>query len=157
MTPPPAHILIAEDEPGIRANLDRLLRFEGFRVSLAQTGDEALALIHAGLPQLPDLLLSDLMMPGLDGHALLRGLRADPRTAALPVVLLTARADAGDVQAGLSAGATAYVAKPYHRTALLACIRSLLAPGTSGTSGTSSTSSTPGAPGAAGTHVAPES
>ena len=51
-------------------------------------------------------------------------------------MLLTARADAGDVQAGLSAGATAYVAKPYHRTALLACIRSLLGPGTAGAAGT---------------------
>jgi len=140
MTASVAHILVAEDEPGIRANLDRLLRFEGFRVSLAQSGDEALALIQAGLPQLPDLVLSDMMMPGLDGHALLRSLRADPRTAALPVVLLTARADAGDVQAGLSAGATAYVAKPYHRTALLACIRSLLAPGAAGAAGM------PGAP-----------
>lgn len=131
MTATPAHILVAEDEPGIRANLGRLLRFEGFRVSLTANGDEALQLIHAGLPTLPDLLLSDLMMPRMDGHALLRGLRADPRTALLPVVLITARADAVDVQAGLTAGATAYVAKPFHRVALLACIRSLLAPGPS--------------------------
>ena len=118
-----AYILVAEDDPAIRANLVRLLRLEGFRVEAAADGQEALTRLQA---ERPDLVLSDMMMPGIDGLALLAALRADPRTADLPVVLLTARADGSDVQDGLAAGANAYIAKPYLREALLQCIRALL-------------------------------
>ncbi len=117
------HILVAEDDPDIRANLARLLRLEGYRVSTATDGGAAMAAVAA---ERPDLVLSDLMMPGVDGLALLAWLRADPRTADLPVVLLTARADGSDVQSGLAAGADAYVTKPYHRDELLRRLRALL-------------------------------
>lgn len=123
-----AHILVAEDEPDIRSNLGRLLKLEGFAVSLASTGAEALRMVHAGLPHLPDLVVTDLMMPGMDGRQLLDALRADPRTAGVPVVLLTARADFSDSQDAALAGADACITKPYQRDRLLACIRGLLAP-----------------------------
>lgn len=119
-----AHILIAEDEPDIRTNLQRLLRLEGYAVTAVADGQAALAVLQQSLP---DLLLTDLMMPGLDGEALLRAVRSDPNTARLPVLLLTARADSSDRQRGLMAGANAVITKPYERAALLDCIRSLLA------------------------------
>ncbi len=120
-----SHILVAEDEPEIRANLGRLLRLEGFEVSLAAGGKQALQLLQA---RLPDLVLTDLMMPGMDGRQLLRTLRGDPRTARLPVVFLSARVDAGEMQDALAGGASGYVTKPFQRAPLLACIRGLLAP-----------------------------
>lgn len=124
MTAAPSwHILVAEDDPAIRANLARLLRLEGYCVSTAADGLAAMAAVES---EPPDLLISDLMMPGLDGLALLAWLRAQPRTARLPVVLLTARADVSDVQGGLAAGADAYVTKPYQRDELLRHLRALL-------------------------------
>ncbi len=119
-------ILIAEDEPDIRANLGRLLRIEGYEVLSAVNGREALDMVHGQLPRLPALVLTDMMMPELGGRQLLRALRDDPRTAALPVVLLTARADSSDVQETLAQGATDYITKPYQRDVLLACIRAVL-------------------------------
>ncbi|KQP46215.1 hypothetical protein ASF44_24830 [Pseudorhodoferax sp. Leaf274] len=127
MAPPSGrHILVAEDDPEIRANLQRLLRLEGFRVTAVADGRAALAALHA---QAPDLLLTDAMMPELDGESLLRLLRADPRHAQLPVLLLTARADTEDHARALQAGASAVVTKPFQRAVLLDSIRRLLAGG----------------------------
>nr|WP_186329865.1 response regulator [Variovorax boronicumulans] len=122
--PTGASILVAEDEPEIRANLQRLLRLEGYRVSVVPDGRAALAALQA---QRPDLLLTDAMMPELDGETLLRMLRAEPRYSALPVLLLTARADTEDHARALQAGASAVVTKPFQRAVLLDCIRGLLA------------------------------
>ncbi len=119
-----AHILVAEDEPELRANLVRLLRLEGYRVSAAADGGQAIEALRAAPA---DLLLSDLSMPGVDGMALLAWVRAEPRTAAMPVVLLSARADSADMQEALAAGASGYVTKPYQRELLLQRIRALLA------------------------------
>lgn len=118
-----AHILVAEDEPDLRANLERLLRLEGYRVSTVADGPAACAAVRA---LAPDLLVTDLMMPGMDGEALLRALRADPAAAGLPVLLLTARAGDDDRGRALAAGADAVVHKPYQRQALLDCVRALL-------------------------------
>ena len=119
-----ASILVAEDEPDIRANLQRLLRLEGYRVTVVADGRAALAVLQV---QQPDLLLTDAMMPELDGEALVRAVRADARHARLPVLLLTARADAEDHARALQAGASAVVTKPFQRAVLLDCIRGLLA------------------------------
>ncbi|WP_326534139.1 response regulator transcription factor [Pseudorhodoferax sp.] len=121
-----AFILVAEDDPDIRANLQRLLRLEGYRVSAVADGRAALAAV---LAQSPDLLLTDAMMPELDGESLVRLLRADARHARLPVLLLTARADSEDRARALAAGASAVVTKPFHRAVLLDSIRGLLAGG----------------------------
>lgn len=119
-----ASILVAEDEPDIRANLQRLLRLEGYRVTVVADGQAALAVLQL---QQPDLLLTDAMMPELDGETLVRALRADARHARLPVLLLTARADAEDHARALQAGASAVVTKPFQRAVLLECIGGLLA------------------------------
>lgn len=124
--PAGADILVAEDEPEIRANLQRLLRLEGYRVRAVADGRAALAALQA---QRPDLLLTDAMMPELDGESLLRMLRTEPRYACLPVLLLTARADTEDHARALQAGASAVVTKPFQRAVLLDCIRGLLAGG----------------------------
>ena len=118
-----AHILVAEDEADIRANLERLLRLEGYRVTSVADGPAACAAVRA---LAPDLLVTDLMMPGMDGEALLRALRADPAAAGLPVLMLTARAGHDDQARALAAGADAVVTKPYPRKPLLDCIRALL-------------------------------
>lgn len=118
-----ARLVIAEDEEGIRQNLTRMLRLEGFEVWAGENGRLALELVqrHA-----PDLVISDLMMPELSGDQLILALRADPRTAHIPVVLLTARADRSDVRAGMELGADDYLTKPFQRDELLRSVRARL-------------------------------
>ena len=116
-------IVIAEDETVIRNNLARLLRIEGFDVVVGTNGREALELIQQDRP---DLVLSDVMMPEMTGHELIRAMRADPYLAHIPAVLLTARADRADVREGMNLGADDYLTKPFQRDELLTCIRSQL-------------------------------
>ena len=116
-------IVIAEDETVIRNNLARLLRIEGFDVAAGSNGREALALIQQDRP---DLVLSDVMMPEMTGHELIRTMRADPYLAHIPAVLLTARADRTDIREGMNLGADDYLTKPFQRDELLSCIRSQL-------------------------------
>lgn len=116
-------LVIAEDDDDIRANLSRLLRLEGYDVQAAPNGRLALELVRS---QRPDLVLSDVMMPEMTGHELLQALRADPATADIPVVLLTARADRKDVREGMNIGADDYLTKPFQRDEVLECIRSRL-------------------------------
>ena len=118
-----ATIVIAEDESDIRANLKMLLTLEGFMVYAAGNGEEALKLV---LEHLPDLVLSDVMMPVMTGHELVQALRAQATTAQIPVVLLTARADRSDVREGMNVGADDYLTKPYQRDELLSCVRAQL-------------------------------
>lgn len=115
-------VLVVDDIAELRHYLaDRL---DGlYRVHTARDGDEALAQI-AELR--PDIVVSDVMMPGRDGYALLRALRADPDTAGVPVLLLSARSRTRDVVAGLEAGADDYLAKPFEPAELIARINALL-------------------------------
>ncbi|CQD16839.1 PAS/PAC sensor hybrid histidine kinase [Mycobacterium lentiflavum] len=114
------HVLVADDNADMREYLIRLLRASGYQVTAVTDGQQALDAIRA---QVPDLVISDVMMPGLDGLQLLATLRGDSRTAALPVLLLSARAGQEASIEGLLAGADDYLVKPFAAAELLARVR----------------------------------
>ncbi len=118
-----AKLVLAEDEDGIRNNLARLLRMEGYEVWAGANGRLALELVFQ---HQPDLVISDVMMPEMTGHQLIQALRADARSAHVPVILLTARADRGDVREGMDLGADDYLTKPFQRDEVLSSVRSRL-------------------------------
>lgn len=103
-------ILFADDDPGMRAIVAMNLEAEGFEVTVVEDGDAALA--EAGR-LLPDLIVLDVMMPGRDGFEVLRELKDEPRTAAIPVVMLTAKATDFDIWEGWKSGADYYMTKPF--------------------------------------------
>jgi PAS domain S-box-containing protein len=119
----PARVLVADDNADMREYLARLLRSGGFRVTTVTDGQAALDAVRAGAP---DLVISDVMMPRLDGLGLVAALRADARTAAVPVLLLSARAGQEASVEGLRAGADDYLVKPFSAVELLARVRSNL-------------------------------
>jgi DNA-binding response OmpR family regulator len=119
-------ILIADDEPNIVVSLEYLLKREGYTVSIARDGDEALAAIRR---ERPELVLLDVMMPGKSGFDVLQALRADDSTRGVRVLLLTARGRDTDVAKGTALGADAYVTKPFSTRELVARVRELLAGG----------------------------
>lgn len=116
-------VLAADDESGILRLLEINLRKAGYTVETAVDGREALEKIIAAPP---DLVLLDVMMPHMDGFEVLRRLREDPATTALPIVMLTARAQDADVFHGLKSGATSYLTKPFNPSEMLALVRHLL-------------------------------
>ncbi|WP_330441037.1 ATP-binding protein [Micromonospora sp. NBC_00821] len=115
-----ARILLADDNADMRAYLTRLLTGQGWRVRAVTDGRQALDEIHSDLP---DLVLTDVMMPVLDGFDLVRRLRADPTTRTLPVLVLSARAGGEASVEGLSLGADDYLVKPFAAAELIARIR----------------------------------
>jgi two-component system response regulator MprA len=115
------HIVIVDDESAVRDSLSRTLRFEGYTVSVAADGAEALDIIRT---EEPDGVILDMMMPVLDGLDSCRTLRAEGNY--VPVLMLTARGDVNDRVAGLEAGADDYLVKPFALQELLARVRALL-------------------------------
>lgn len=116
-------ILIIEDHAPLRRNLEDMLTLEGHRVLTAADGHSGLSLAGEGRP---DLVICDIMLPGLNGLEILAAIRSDPATAALPFVFLTAKGDAPDIRAGMTLGADDYLPKPVSRADLLDAIRSRL-------------------------------
>lgn len=116
-------ILVVEDEPDIRRLIVHHLDREGFRPRTAATGLEALREVRA---RPPDLVILDLMLPELDGLEVCRRLRADAASAALPIIMLTAKADEVDRVVGLEVGADDYVVKPFSPKELVARVRAVL-------------------------------
>lgn len=112
-------ILVIEDEGPVRNNLIELLEAEDFAAVGAENGRVGVQL--AG-EQLPDLILCDVMMPELDGYGVLAQLRDDPRTATIPLIFLTARAEMSDLRQGMTLGADDYLIKPFTRDDLLHAI-----------------------------------
>jgi diguanylate cyclase (GGDEF)-like protein len=110
-------VLVAEDSLVIRAVLVEQLRSRGYRVLEAGDGEQALAACQR---ERPDVVLLDVEMPQLDGHAVLAGIKADPRLADIPVVFVTARVTTEDVVEGLRLGAHDYLRKPFEPSELLA-------------------------------------
>ncbi len=118
-----SRILVVEDEPAIAELIAMNLRHAGFEVQIAGDAEEAQAAIDGVLPS---LVVLDWMLPGRSGHALARQWRGAPRTRALPIIMLTARAEEVDKVSGLDAGADDYLTKPFSANELLARIRALL-------------------------------
>jgi DNA-binding response OmpR family regulator len=116
-------ILTIEDQPDIRRLIRMTLEFKGFEVIEAGGGAEGLELArrHA-----PDLILLDVMMPGVDGLSVGRSLLADPVLSRIPVVMLSALGTPRDMDAGLAAGARAYLVKPFGPWELLALVDQLI-------------------------------
>ncbi len=112
-------ILIIEDEARTRENLAVILEMEGYRVLSAENGRKG---VEAAIAGNPDLILCDVTMPEMDGHAVLRRLRAEPAHASTPFVFLTARGERRDVRSGMDLGADDYLVKPAGASELLACI-----------------------------------
>jgi phosphate regulon transcriptional regulator PhoB len=118
-----AEVLVVEDEPDIRALIVHHLTREGFQCRAVGSGADALARIKA-VP--PDLVVLDLMLPGMNGLEVCRRLRAEPGTAGVPIIMLTAKADEVDRVVGLEMGADDYVVKPFSPKELVARVRAVL-------------------------------
>ncbi len=116
-------IVVIEDEPDILEVLSYNLSREGFKVRAAEDGEQGLALVRT---HAPDLVLLDLMLPGLDGLEVCRALKADAVTAGVPVIMVTAKGEESDVVLGLGIGADDYVTKPFSPKELIARVRAVL-------------------------------
>ena len=119
----PADVLVVEDEPDIRNLIVHHLTRDGFRCRAVASGAEALQRVKAATP---DLVVLDLMLPGMDGLEVCRRLRSDAGSAGVPIIMLTAKADEVDRVVGLEMGADDYVVKPFSPKELVARVRAVL-------------------------------
>jgi two-component system phosphate regulon response regulator PhoB len=122
-THPKARILCVEDDVNLQKSLSFILWREGYEVFCAQTGEEALELVRR---EKPDLILLDLVLPGIDGHKVCGILKKDPNTSEILVIMVTAKKRMEDIVAGLKDYADDYVTKPFEPQVLLARIQALL-------------------------------
>lgn len=116
-------ILVMEDEVEIRANIREILELESFPVITAETGEIGL---QWAKEHVPDLIICDIVMPGLDGYEIARALRQDPITCSIPFIFLTAKADRSDLRQGMQLGADDYLTKPFDPMELLRAIATCL-------------------------------
>jgi DNA-binding NarL/FixJ family response regulator len=116
-------ILIIEDEPQTRRNIATVLEMEGFTPVTAENGRLG---VEAAKRESPVLVLCDVMMPELDGYGVLSALRADPATAAIPFLFLTAKGEKTDLRLGMNSGADDYLTKPIDITDLLSAVHARL-------------------------------
>ena len=120
---PPVRLLLVDDEPGLRTAVQAYLEDEGFQVTTAVDGDDGWSKAQE---LLPDLVISDVMMPRLDGYGLLRKLRDDERLGGTPVIFLTAKGMTADRIEGFQAGCDDYIPKPFDPDELVARVRNVV-------------------------------
>ncbi len=116
-------VLIVEDEDDIRELVSYNLLKEGYQVASVSSGEEGLALADT---KSIDLVILDLMLPGVDGMTVCRRLKANPKTESVPIVMLTAKGEEADVIGGLNQGADDYITKPFSPKVLIARVRAVL-------------------------------
>jgi CheY-like chemotaxis protein len=119
----PARILIVDDERQNRTLLEVMLEPEGYVLETAENGDKALAMVGTFAP---DLVLLDIMMPGMNGYVVTSRIRENPATKHIPIILLSALDDRSSKAHGLGAGADAFLGKPIDRSELCAQVKQLL-------------------------------
>ncbi|MGQ9663553.1 MAG: response regulator [Kiritimatiellia bacterium] len=117
------NIFVVEDEEDILELIQFHLTREGYSVTTATTGEDA---VKGIVRKIPDLVLLDLMLPGLDGLEVCRILKKDPKTVGIPIVMVTAKGEESDVVAGLELGADDYITKPFSIKVLIARVRAVL-------------------------------
>ncbi len=117
-------VLVVEDDPDVRELIARKLAQAGFEVHTRQDGQAGL---EATSEVAPDIVLLDVMMPRLDGIEVCRRMRAEPSTASVPVIMLTAKAQEADVDRGFGVGADDYIIKPFSPRELLNRVQAVLA------------------------------
>jgi len=117
------HILIVDDEPHLALMLADVLDDAGYEAHTIDNGLDALETVHRDPP---DLMLLDVQMPGLDGFEVAARMKADPATATIPIIMLSAMGGRGARVIGLESGAEEYLAKPFDQAELLARVRNLL-------------------------------
>ena len=120
---PPPRILVVEDEPAIARLLHAMLEAEGYATLVEHTGEDG---IESALREMPELIILDLMLPGMDGFEVVKRLRSNARTAHIPVLILSARHDTNDKVRALNSQANDYLTKPFNSDELLARIRTQL-------------------------------
>lgn len=116
-------ILIADDEPNIVISLEYLMKRQGFEVSVARDGQEAIDMAESSTP---DLILLDVMMPHKNGFEVCQALRAQPRFADVRILMLTAKGRDTDIAKGMALGANAYMTKPFATRDLVEKVHALL-------------------------------
>ena len=119
----PKRLLVVDDEPNLLRAVAACLKAEHYEVSTARSGHEALMQLAESIP---DLIISDIRMPGMDGYKLARQLRGSPRTALVPIVFLTAKDETADRIEGFRAGIDAYLTKPFEPDELIAVVNAIL-------------------------------
>ncbi len=116
-------LLVVDDDPGLLLAVSETLRAEGYDVKTARRGSDALVRVAEALP---DLIISDIRMPGMDGYQLVRNLRSNARTRLVPVVFLTAKDETADRIQGFRTGVDAYITKPFEPEELAAIVAAIL-------------------------------
>jgi DNA-binding NarL/FixJ family response regulator len=116
-------LLVVDDDPGLLLAVSETLRADGYDVKTARRGAEALTIVAQSLP---DLIISDIRMPGMDGYQLVKHLRSDPRARLVPIVFLTAKDETADRIQGFRLGVDAYLTKPFEPQELGAVVTSIL-------------------------------
>ena len=119
----PKRLLVVDDEPNLLRAVAACLKAEDYEVSTARSGHEALVNLAESVP---DLIISDIRMPGMDGYKLARQLRASQRTALVPLVFLTAKDETADRIEGFRAGVDAYLTKPFEPDELITVVTGIL-------------------------------